>query len=167
MASDDGNECWTWDKFKTVFPIRLSELCSWLLPIPLLQLTTNSSLCSVDVATKQLDFCTDLLLLVLDWKKGSEFWEERAWAEREVIRNKHSSKAKKDSCVRGREKFKGEGKETLSMKSRKMTGTKTRHEERELFKVMRPFHSVSIISNPHTVCQPSSPFIFSTFNVNL
>lgn len=55
----------------------------------------------------------------------------------------------------------------MSMTSRKMTGTKTRHEERELFKVMRHFHSVSMIPNPHTMCQPSSPFIFSTFNVNL
>lgn len=53
------------------------------------------------------------------------------------------------------------------MKSRKMTGRKMGHEERELFKEVRHFHSISIISNPHTVCQLFCPFILSAVNTNV
>lgn len=55
----------------------------------------------------------------------------------------------------------------MSMKSRRMTGRKRRHKERELFKEVRHFHSISMIPNLHTVHQTSFPFILSTVNVNL
>lgn len=55
----------------------------------------------------------------------------------------------------------------MSIKSREVTGRIMRHEERDLFKEVRHFHSFSMIPNPHTLCQPSSPFILSTINVNL